>query len=35
MVALRARGGMAEVSRALASIERFLSAEPEAAVCST
>jgi hypothetical protein len=34
-IALRARGGLTKVSRALASIERCLSAEPEAAVCTT
>ena len=33
--ALRARGGLPKVSRALASIERCLSAEPDAAVCTT
>src|SRR6266446_3092927 len=33
--ALRARGGLTKVSRALASIERCLSAQPEAAVCTT
>lgn len=33
--ALRARGSLAKVSRALASIERCLAAEPEAAVCTT
>lgn len=33
--ALSARGGLTKVSRALASIERCLSAEPEEAVCTT
>ncbi len=33
--ALRARGGLTKVSHALASIERCLSAQPEAAVCTT
>ncbi len=33
--ALRARGGLTKVSRALASIERCLSAQPEAVACTT